>query len=98
MAIEVFVYRIVKKIGAYAAAMNGLDAIVFTAGIGENSPTVRQMVAEHFVFLGLDLDQARNERNETVISTDASRVALLVVPTNEELLIALDTLQLISGD
>jgi len=78
--------------------MNGLDAIVFTAGIGENSPTVRRMVAEHFGFLGLEFDQARNERNETFISTDASRVALLVVPTNEELLIALDTLRLISGD
>jgi acetate kinase len=98
IALDVFVYRIVKKIGAYAAAMDGLDAIVFTAGIGENSPTVRRMVAGHFGFLGLELDGLRNEKNETVISTDASGVALLVVPTNEEFLIALDTLRLISKD
>ncbi|MFH2002226.1 MAG: acetate kinase, partial [Planctomycetota bacterium] len=94
-ALEAFVYRIVKKIGAYAAAMNGLDAIVFTAGIGENSPLIRRMVSEHFGFMGLELDAVRNEKREMVISTPASRVAVLVVPTNEELMIALDTVKLI---
>jgi acetate kinase len=94
-ALEVFIYRIVKKIGAYAAAMNGLHAIVFTAGIGENSPLIRSRVAEQFGFLGAELDPARNEKGEVVISTDDSKVALLVVPTNEELLIAQDTVRLI---
>ncbi len=96
-ALNIFVYRIVKKIGAYAAAMNGLDAIVLTAGVGENSPTVRRAVSEYFGYLGAELDLEKNERNETVISTPASKVALLVVPTNEELLIALDTIKQIGG-
>ncbi|MBU0755836.1 MAG: acetate kinase [Planctomycetes bacterium] len=94
-ALEVFVYRIVKKIGAYAAAMNGLDALVFTAGIGENSPVIRKMVAKHFTFLGMEIDSAANNANKQVVSTASSKVAILVVPTNEELLIAQDTVKLI---
>jgi acetate kinase len=94
-ALEVFVYRIVKKIGAYAAAMNGMDALVFTAGIGENSPLIRRKIADHFSYLGLSLDFKRNERNEKTISADDSAVAVLVIPTDEELLIALDTIRLI---
>lgn len=96
-ALDVFVYRIVKKIGAFAAAMNGLDAIVFTAGIGENSPIVRKRTLKHFGYLGLTLDEAKNEANEQIISTGDSKVKALVVSTNEELLIALDTVKLISG-
>ena len=95
-ALEVFIYRIVKKIGAYAAAMNGLDAIVFTAGIGENSPIIRGRVLRHFEFMGLKMDEARNESNSLVISTDSSNVAALVVPTNEELMIAQDTVRFLS--
>lgn len=96
-ALEVFVYRIVKKIGAYAAAMKGLDAVVFTAGIGENSPLIRRRVAEHFAFLGLELDPRKNEAGEAVISTPSSKVAMLVIPTDEELLIARDTVRLIKN-
>jgi len=96
-ALEVFVYRIVKKIGGYAAAMNGLDAIVFTAGIGENSPIVREKVIKQFEFLGCKIDSKKNEAAETIISTDDSKVAALVTPTNEELLIALDTVKVIRG-
>ncbi|MHC4941973.1 MAG: acetate/propionate family kinase [Planctomycetota bacterium] len=94
-ALEVFIYRIVKKIGAYAAAMKGLDAIVFTAGIGENSPLIRGRVADHFAFMGLKLDPAANEASESIVSTPDSSVAMLVIPTNEELLIAQDTAKLI---
>ena len=96
-ALDVFTYRIAKKIGSYAAAMNGLDAVVFTAGIGENSARVRGDVSAYLGFLGAELDPERNERHETVVSTPASKVALLVVPTDEELLIARDTVRRIQG-
>jgi len=94
-ALDVFIYRIVKKIGAYAAAMNGLDALVFTAGIGENSPLIRQRIVEKFGFLGLILDPAKNRANERIISGTDSKAAVLVIPTDEELLIARDTVRLI---
>lgn len=95
LALDVFCYRLKKYIGAYAAAMGGLDAIVFTAGIGENSPIVRRKSCEGLEFLGVKLDNEKNEaavrRKEAIISADDSRVHVLVVPTNEELVIALDT-------
>ena len=97
-ALDVFIYRIVKKIGSYAAAMNGLDAVVFTAGIGENSHSIRRMVSQQLGYLGLELDHGMNEKDsksERKVSTKASRVAVLVIPTNEELLIAQDTIRLI---
>ena len=93
---EVWSYRIRKYIGAYAAAMNGLDVVVFTAGIGENSCDARKYVLTDCDWLGIKLDDKRNEANETVISTDDSRVKALVVPTNEELAIARDTLEIVS--
>ena len=93
---EVWSYRIRKYIGAYAAAMNGLDVVVFTAGIGENSCDARKYVLTDCDWLGIKLDDKRNEANETVISTDDSKVKALVVPTNEELAIARDTLEIVS--
>ena len=94
---EVWSYRIRKYIGAYAAAMNGLDVVVFTAGIGENSADARKYVMTDCDWLGIKLDDARNNANETVISTDDSKVKVLVVPTNEELAIARDTLEIVSA-
>ncbi len=90
-AFEVFTYRIKKYLGAYAAAMGGLDAFVFTGGIGENSPEVRAEVCSEMEFLGIELDEAKNTNKEQIISTDSSKVKVLRVPTNEELVIAMDT-------
>jgi acetate kinase len=87
-------YRIKKFIGAYTAAMNGLDALVFTAGIGENSSTIRKMVCEKMQFLGIELDQLKNEfrsKENRIISAKKSKVTVLVIPTNEELEIAKQT-------
>jgi acetate kinase len=98
LAFDMYTYRLRKYIGAYAAGMNGIDTLVFTAGVGENSSAVRQAVCENLTFMGVELDEARNaERSKEArfISTDASRVSVLVVPTNEELLIARDTYQLV---
>ncbi|MBB3109329.1 acetate kinase [Paenibacillus phyllosphaerae] len=100
LAFDMYTYRLRKYIGAYAAAMNGIDAIVFTAGVGENSSIVRQAVCEGITFLGVELDHARNDQRSKearFISTDASRVKVLVVPTNEELLIARDTYRLVKA-
>lgn len=96
-AIEVFAYRIRKYIGAYAIAMNGLDAIVFTAGIGENNSRALGWILENTDFLGIELDTDKlNNKAETVISTANSRVKVLRVPTNEELAIARDTAEIVS--
>jgi len=93
--IEMFCYRIQKFIGGYIAAMNGVDGIVFTAGVGENNPMLRKKVLANFEFLGLKVDDVRNDANETVITTDDSTVVGLKIHTNEELVIALDTYGLI---
>ncbi len=90
-AFEMFCYRIKKYIGAYTAAMGGLDALVFTGGIGENAVEVRQEVCNDMKFLGIELDDLKNENNETVISTESSKVSVMRIPTNEELVIAMDT-------
>lgn len=98
LAFDMYVYRVRKYIGAYAAAMNGLDTILFTAGVGENSVVLRKAVCEGLTFLGVELDEARNnERRKDIrtITTDTSRIKVLVVPTNEELLIARDTYDLV---
>lgn len=87
-ALEVFCYRITKVIGSYAAAMGGLDAVVFTGGIGENDAQTRAESLEGLGFLGIELDATRNQANETVISTDSSRVKVLVIATNEEAMMA----------
>jgi acetate kinase len=96
LALDMLCYGIKKHIGAYAAAMGGIDAIVFTAGIGENSSTVRKQVLQGLEFLGVKLDPEKNNirGEERIISTDDSRVSALIVPTNEELVIARDTREL----
>jgi len=96
-AFEVFTYRITKYIGAYAAAMGGVDAVIFTGGIGENSPDVRKGSCQGLEFLGIQVDDQANEsaEKEKNISPRGSRVPVLVVPTNEELVIALDTAQIV---
>ncbi|MBR0164528.1 MAG: acetate kinase [Lachnospiraceae bacterium] len=96
-AIEGFVYRVVKYIGAYAAALDGVDVICFTAGVGENSGFVRQKIVDRIDFLGITLDEEANKKRgeEIRISTPDSRVQVYVVPTNEELAIARDTVALV---
>jgi len=90
-AFELFCYRIKKYIGAYTAAMGGLDALVFTGGIGENAIEVREEVCSDMKYLGIELDDLKNENNETVISRESSKVTVMRIPTNEELVIAMDT-------
>lgn len=96
-AIDVFVHRIQKYIGAYIVAMNGVDAVVFTAGIGENHGYTRYRVCEKLSFLGVTIDNSMNvsSKKEKIISSSRSKVKILVVPTNEELLIARDTMHLV---
>ena len=94
-AIDLFVYRIGRELGSLAAALGGLDAIVFTAGIGERALVIRDAVCREAAWLGLDLDPAANARHGPRISTRESRVAAWVIPTNEELMIAKHTLALI---
>lgn len=98
IARDMLVWGIRKYIGAYAAAMGGVDAIVFTAGIGENNHNLRAMVMQGFEFLGAKLDEKKNlTRDEAVISTDDSKVKVCVIPTNEELVIANDTVAIVTG-
>lgn len=97
LAIDHFVHRAAILAGSLAAALEGLDTFVFTAGIGENSPAVRERIARRLAWLGAELDESANAAGATVISTPESRVALLVVPTDEELMIARHTLRLISS-
>ena len=96
LALDIFCYHVKKYIGAYAAAMGGVDAIVFTAGVGENTETVRAASVEGLEFLGVKLDKQANKvkGKEAVISAPDSRVKVLVIPTNEELVIARDTAEL----
>ena len=93
LALDIFVYRVVKYIGSYVAAMGGADAIVFTGGIGENATAIRSKILEPLAFLGAEIDPVRNgsDAKEKVITTDGSRIAAWVVPTNEELSIAQKT-------
>jgi len=91
LAVDYFVYRAAKEIGALTAALGGVDAIVFTAGIGENSAEIRQRICESSSWLGIELDQPANNRRLTKISTARSKVSVWVIPTNEELMIARHT-------
>ena len=97
VAVEAFCYRVAKHIGAYTAALNGVDAIVFTAGIGENAAHIRSMVCEYLGFLGITIDEEKNavRGKETEISTPDSKVSVFVIPTNEELAIARETAALL---
>jgi len=95
LALEAFAYRSKKYVGGYAAVLGGLDALVFTAGIGENSPLVRRMICDDLEHMGISLDETKNEEAigvERLISTPTSRTSILVVPTDEERVIVMDTL------
>ena len=97
LAIDVFAYRVAKYVGAYTAAMNGVDNIVFTAGIGENCSFVRTKICSYLGYLGITIDEEANGKRgeEIIISTPDSKVKVLVVPTNEELAIARETVALV---
>ncbi len=99
LAVDVFNYNVKKLIGAYAAAMGGVDAIVFTAGVGENAASNRMAIASGLEFMGVEMDEAANNvrGKETVISAAGSKVKVLLIPTDEELMIAMDTAEIVSG-
>jgi acetate kinase len=99
LALDIFVYRVVKYIGSYVAAMGGADAIVFTGGIGENATSMRAKILEPLAFLGAELDPVRNgsDAKEKIVTQDGSRIAAWVVPTNEELMIAQKTKSIVEG-
>ncbi|HET7239726.1 MAG TPA: acetate/propionate family kinase [Gemmatimonadales bacterium] len=97
LALEVFCYRIQKYVGAYLAALEGAEAIVFTGGIGEHAPEIRRRVCERFAWAGLTLDVERNRRNELRLSAQGSRLAAYAIPTDEEYLIARETFRLMAA-
>lgn len=99
LAIDAFAYRVAKYIGSYTAAMNGVDAIAFTGGIGENAGIVRRKVLEHLGFLGIRMDEEANKKRgeRFVLSTKDSKVTVIVLPTNEELAICRDTVRLVNA-
>ena len=96
-AFDVFVYRVAKYIGSYVAAMNGVDAIAFTAGLGENNGAARKAICDYLGYLGIKLSAKKNQLRgeEVVISTPASKVKVLVIPTNEDLAIAMETVKIV---
>ncbi|MFA4923233.1 MAG: acetate kinase [Ignavibacteriaceae bacterium] len=96
VAFDVFTYRIKKYVGAYAAAMGGIDALVFTGGIGENSSLVRSSVCSGLEFLGIEIDEEKNQAKQNDLSKEGSKVHVLRIPTNEELVIAMDTAEIVS--
>lgn len=95
MAIELFVYRIQKYIGAFIAALNGVDVLVFTGGIGENSPFIRSLILKNFDYLDVCVDNDKNDKNEKIFSCDNSYPFLMTIPANEEKVIAQQTYQLL---
>ena len=97
LALKVFEYDVRKLIGSYAAAMGGVDAIIFTAGVGENGPELREAITSGLEFMGVKLDAEKNKvrGEERIISTEDSKVKVLVIPTNEELMIAMDTAEIV---
>ncbi len=88
LAVDFFVYRAAREIGALAAVLGGIDGLVFTAGIGEHAPTIRRRICEASAWLGIELDDDANRANRSQISKSGSRVSAWVIPTNEELVIA----------
>ena len=98
LALDMFTYAVKKNIGAYAAAMGGVDVVVFTAGVGENDSRTRAEIVEGLEFMGIKIDQDKNNTRGTVdISAADAKVKTLVIPTNEELMIAIDTKRLVQG-
>lgn len=99
LAKEIFINRIVRYLGAYMAEMRGLDVLVFTAGIGEHEPSVRKQIMDNFAWAGLEIDDTANEANqEGIITTPNSKITAMIVPTNEELMIARDVVRLAKLD
>jgi len=96
-AFDVFTYRIKKYVGAYAAAMGGIDALVFTGGIGENSALVRSAVCSELGFIGIEIDEAKNSAKQNDLTKEGSKVHVLRIPTNEELVIAMDTAEIVAA-
>lgn len=99
VTLEMYYYRIRKYIGAYAAAMGGVDVIIFTGGVGENDGTTRYLTTKDMEYMGIDFDQSKNEGlrgKEAILTKENSRVKVMVVPTNEELVIALDTFEIVN--
>jgi acetate kinase len=92
-AVALFCYQAKKWIGSFAAALGGLDTLIFAGGIGENAPPVRAHICEGLDFLGIELDKSRNAKTEAVISKNSSRVMVRVIRTNEELMIARSVLR-----
>ena len=99
LAKDVFVYDVKKYIGAYAAAMGGVDAVVFTAGVGENSASLRAEMVEGLEYMGIKMDLAKNDfrGEERDVTAEGATVKVLVIPTNEELMIAMDTAEIVKG-
>ena len=98
LALDMFTYQVKKYIGSYAAAMGGVDAVVFTAGVGENDAATRAAIVDGLGFMGIKIDNSKNRTRGTVdISADGAAVKTLVIPTNEELMIAIDTQRLVEG-
>jgi acetate kinase len=97
LALDIYNYKVKKYIGAYIAAMGGLDILIMTGGIGENAGTTREGVCSDLDYLGISLDYEKNKgfRSEGIISTPESRVKIMVVPTDEELVIAMDTEEIV---
>lgn len=94
LALDVFAHQIIHYIGAYAADLNGLDTLVFTAGVGEHSATVRKMVCDSLTYLGITIDESKNKENALSIETVDSKVKVLVIPTDEEVIIARDVMRI----
>jgi len=102
LAANILAYQVQKYIGSYTAAMNGLDAIVFTAGMGENNPELRERACSNMEYFGIEIDRevnaaAHHQSNVVKLSTENSKVAVYLIPTNEELVIANDTEKLVRG-
>lgn len=98
MALDVYIYRMAKYIGAYATAMKGIDVLIFTAGVAENTPEIRKRVCEYLTVFGVEIDDFKNEElngKEGIISTKNSKVSVMIIPTNEELMIARDTKKIV---
>lgn len=95
--LEAYAYRVAKYVGSYVAAMNGVDVIAFTAGVGENNAEVREMICRYFGYLGVTIEEEKNQvrGEEIILSTPDSAVTVMVVPTNEELAIARETVALV---
>ena len=100
VALETYAYRVGKYIGAYAAALNGVDAIVFTAGAGENNAEVRALIGQYIGYLGTNIDPQKNQirGEETILSDDGSKVVTMIIPTNEELAIARETVKIVEAN